>query len=632
MSCADVEDLLSAYLDNALMADEHSAVVAHLQGCVACSNVLADYREIDHMLKHLPRVIPGPALRDRIFTAPEYLALTSTTDTFDKKGTVKIPIAPTFPPQYPASQSTQRPERPQLIALPGGRSAMRKDTPTIPHPATLPPPPQRKHTAWGQRVMQIAIVATVLLTLGVTGFISWHLWLQHSRIAQGAGGITPPTSLQNGPLPAGMRFVFARDGALWSGATDGSTQIVRLTPTGVTVAMGWAVRPPLAGRTADDLIAYIDLQHGAVHTIRSDGQSDTIIQQPLLKAGIQPTSMWDTETGQTILNSLTWSKDGSTLAFIADENGTGASTLFLYTPNTAQAHQIALPVKGAVAHPVWSPDGVRIVVTFTHSGSTGIIDYNIQNHGILTIADAVNTAQYSTDTVQTLAWSPNIEMPALTWSVGSTGHTHSIWTRRIAAPSAHLLVRGNYLQTTYSQTGHDSIGSWLFVTPTENTTSNGGDLQRVDLDENTALLTHGKQVHDAQWSPDGTYIDYFDALSPARMGTLHQINTSTGIDRTVATDVAVDPAPVWSADSQHLLYSTGVHTFFANVQTTQPTQQLKLQGPALAFIWFATSSQRLVISIGDGQDGTYIVDIHNHTTTQIDKEDFQGPISWTEIP
>lgn len=629
MSCADVEDLLSAYLDNALTAEEHNAVAAHLQGCTTCSSVLADYEHIDYLLRHLPRVAPDPALRDRIFTDPEYLELTGTTDTFDKKGTIKMPIVPTFPQQRSAKERTQRTGRPQLVSLPGGRSSTSKDAPTIPHPATLP---LRHQLAWGQRAMQTAVVATMLLTLGVAGFISWHLWLQHSHIAQGAGGITPPTSLQNGPLPAGMRFVFARDGALWSGATDGSAQVVRLTPTGVTVAMGWAVRPPLAGHTAGDAIAYIDLQHGFVHTIRSDGQSDTIIQQPLLKAGVQPTSVWDTETGQTILRSLTWSKDGNTLAFIADQNGTGAATLFLYTPNSGQAHQIALPVKGAVAHPVWSPDSIRVGATFTHDGNTGIIDYNTENHGILTIADAVNTSQYPTDTVQTLAWSPNLEMPALTWSVGAAGHIHTIWTRRIATPSAQLLGVGNYLQATYSQTGHDSIGSWLLVAATGNSAGNAGDMQRLDLNENTALLTHTKQVHDAQWSPDGTYIDYFDALSTARVGILHQINVSAGIDRTVATGVAADPAPAWSADSQHLLYSTGVHTFFANVHTIQPAQQLKLQGPASAFTWFTTPSQQLVISIGDGQDGTYLVNTQNHTTTQIDKEDFQGPISWTEIP
>jgi Tol biopolymer transport system component len=158
------------------------------------------------------------------------------------------------------------------------------------------------------------------------------------------------------------------------------------------------------------------------------------------------------------------------------------------------------------------------------------------------------------------------------------------------------------------------------------------DMQRVDLNGNAAQLTHGKQVHDAQWSPDGTYIDYFDVLSTARMGTLHQINVTTGIDRSTAIGVTTDPAPTWSADSQHLLYSTGVHIFFTNMQTTQSPQQLKLQGPVSAFTWFTTSSQQLVVSIGDGQDGTYLIDIQNHTTIQIDKEDFKGPISWTEIP
>src|SRR5207237_8039618 len=117
--------------------------------------------------------------------------------------------------------------------------------------------------------------------------------------------ITPPAApAPGGPLSAGMYYVSLRDGSLWSTPADGSSKAQRLTPKSVTVADNWVVSPPLPGRSAGDKLAYIDLQHAFVHTLRSDVQSDTIVPQPLLNAGIAPSSLWDTSTGAAALDSL----------------------------------------------------------------------------------------------------------------------------------------------------------------------------------------------------------------------------------------------------------------------------------------------------------------------------------------
>src|SRR5439155_6430192 len=130
-----------------------------------------------------------------------------------------------------------------------------------------------------------------------------------------------------------------------------------------------------------------------------------------------------------ILNSLCWSKDGSMLAFVADPRGTGQPNLYLYVPGTGETHQVTLPAAGGVAHPLWSPDGIRIAFEFTHDGHTGILDYNTQNHGILTIVQAVATSSNPTDSVMDLDWSSSTDVPAITWSVGTTGRIHSIWSQ-----------------------------------------------------------------------------------------------------------------------------------------------------------------------------------------------------------
>ena len=80
MNCERVEELLSAYLDNALAFEEWREVSAHLQICAKCSVMLAEFRRNDALIARLPRVDPDPALRNRIFSSPEYLELTGTFD------------------------------------------------------------------------------------------------------------------------------------------------------------------------------------------------------------------------------------------------------------------------------------------------------------------------------------------------------------------------------------------------------------------------------------------------------------------------------------------------------------------------------------------------------------------------
>ncbi len=623
MSSEHVEELLSAYLDNMLTPQERDAVALHLQECHACSSILADFAYFDSVLTNLPRVSPPHALREKLFSSPEYLELTGT---LDARGKINQ--------QTPSSQrnSQETGSRPRLVSLPGGLSSSTEEEPrenqpsrlkTVPHAASRLP---RAHVPWWQHAMQLAAVAAILLTLGVGSFISWKLWQQQARQASTDGIITPPAApQQTGPIPAGVRFVFLRDGALWSGAGDGSAATVRLTPPNVTVASTWAVRPALLGHTAGNMLAYIDLQHGYVHTIRSDGQSDNTLQQPLLKAGVLPASVWDTTTGRSLLESLTWSNDGSMLAFIADPTGSGQTALYLYSVNTGQTHRVNFPRAEKVFQPVWSPDGTRIAVGYSYHGVTGILDYNTQNQGILTIATAVTNATNASDTLLTLAWSPDTDIPTLTWSVGSASHVHMIWLRSINAPVARLLANGNYTQATYSQIGNHGVGRWLLVM---SQAGHAGDMLSVDLDLVTQVLTSGKQVYNAVWSPDGTYVDYFDGLSAA-MGTLHEVNLSTDSDMQVATDVAANPVPAWSADSSSLLYSTGNHVFILHKKALQ---QIKQQGPVLAMSWSASSPHQLIVARGDGQVGIYIVDTQSNTVTQIDKMGMSGPILWSEIP
>lgn len=628
MNCEAVEELLSAYLDITLAPEDYNRVHAHVQQCTHCSAILADYRHFDALLTQLPRVSPEPSLREKIFASPEYRELTRT---FDGSGIVETPTIPHKSFETDIAGDPGTPGRPRLIALPGGRiSSANAPTKKMPTPAKPPTASttlrfKKRRASWGQRAMHIVAAAAILLTMGVGGFITWRLWQEQAKTASDPSAITPPAALSSAPIPAGMRFVFLRDGALWSGSADTATSAIRLTPTNVTVAPNWAIRPPLAGRVAGDLLAYVDLQHGFIHTERSDGQSDTVIPQPLLKAGIQPASVWDTELGSDILSNLAWSKDGTTLAFVADPLGTGLPNLYLYSTVTGTVHMVTPPVKGEASHPVWSPDGVRIAFEFVHNGSVGIIDYNTQNHGILMLTDAVSTQQYPNDTLLSLDWSPNVDAPAVTWSVGTTGHVHSIWSKRIGFAQAQQLASGEYAQAIYSPA---NMGNWLLVAPQSDTSS---ELLRVALNATRGTLVHATQMSNVQWSPDGKTIDYL-TMSSASVGTLHIVNSTSGVDTQLSTGVANDPMPIWSPDGQSLAYSTATHIFVVAIQRPDRPQQLRLQGPAFAFTWSMDTPHQLIIAVGDGQQGIYQIDAQHNIVTQLDKEATRGPIEWMQIP
>ena len=620
MNCEQVEELLSAYLDNALAFEEWREVSVHLQTCARCSALLAEYSRNDSLIARLPRVSPEPSLRNRIFSSPEFLELT---ETFDIPGETQK--ARTLP-KLPAS-ATRRdtPGHPQLIAIPGGRS-------TIPTPSVQSLPPQRNRDSKALRKLFIALAATIILTIAIGSILGLNAWRLQTQ-ATNNGAITPPTGpLQSGPLSAGMRFVFLRDGALWSIlANSKSKQADRLTPANVTVATNWAVSPAQAGRSAGDMLAYIDLQKAFVHIIRSDGQQDTIIKQPLLSTAIQPASIWDTDTGATILNSLAWSSDGSMLAFVAAPGTNGQTQLYIYFAETGITQAVSLPMKGIISHPVWSPDGVRVAFELTSNGSESILDYNTQNHGLLTITN--NIVSQAGDTVLSLDWSPGVEEPAITWSEGVIGQVHSLWVRRVGvggslAPTQ--LISGDFVQAMYSRNGNNNTGSWLVVA---SAAGQAGDLSRIDSVAGSSLvrLTTSKQVSFAQWSTDGTRVDYLEAVSSG-VGNLHVVDLRTGIDSLLATDVVNNPVPAWSLDGQELVYSTGTRTGIVNLQANNSTSFLKLQGVASSFAWSVTSPHQLVIALRDTAQGIYMVDTLYNTAQQMDRLGASGPIKWTEIP
>lgn len=622
MNCEQVEELLSAYLDNMLAPEERRQVAVHLQTCHSCAEVLADYRRNDALLKHLPRVVPDAALRERIFSAPEYLEMTG------EPYTGEVPSGRSTVPRLPASSRSPRrdtPGRPHLVAIPGGRS-------TAPHPTVkIETPPARKRTR-SNRTIIATIAAALIIALGLGISL-----LSRPGTTANHPGFTPPANAPqaSGPLSAGARFVFLRGNALWSERSDGSsTQPDQLTPANVDVSPNWAVAT-FPGRATGNMLAYIDLKKGNVHIIRSDGQEDTTINPPLLNASVSPASVQDTATWANILNSLTWSPDGTKLAFVADPAGTGQTHLYIYSTATGKTTQVSVSTPGSISHLTWSPDGARIAFELSHQNVTGIFDYNIQINSALTIADGIGVKATTGQSILSLDWSPDINAPAITWSLGSIGHVRSIWVHHVGTDGSSVaqeIRSGDFAQAIYSRSGHSGVGSWMIVTTIA---GRAGDIWRIDVASGATLiqLTAGKQVNFATWSPDGSFIDYLASLSEG-VGTLHIINTSTAVDATVANNVTYDPAPTWSMDSRQIAYSTGTRIGIASAQTPTSPRYLTLKGAASALVWSASkiSLNQLIVAMNDVQQGIYLVDTQHNTTFLADKLGTDGPILWTVIP
>ncbi|GAC1397987.1 MAG: hypothetical protein NVSMB49_04850 [Ktedonobacteraceae bacterium] len=623
MNGEHVEDFLSAYLDNALTQEECARVTAHVQTCATCNDMLKDLRYFDALLRKQPRVSPSETLRERIFSSPEYKALI---DDIPKRFTDfesvdDIKNRQTMPQKRVRFHDISHP---RLVAIPGKLPTSSSPLDEQETKARIRIPQRRGIQL--QRFMQVMIAACLFLTVGVGSFIGWNLWQAQGKTAQDMPSITPPQDpRQGGPLPAGTRFVFLSDGGLWSGPEDGSTPAVRLTPASVTVGSHWVVSPALLGHAAGNLLAYVDVKQGHIHIIRTDGQSDTVVQQPLLRTASAAT--WSTHLGSTILNSLSWSPDGHTLAFIAAPTGTPA--LYMDSTSTNQVQNVALPNNGSVSSIVWSPDGVRIAFNVAHNSILSILDYNTVTHEVMTVAPMVTTFRYPNDTVLSLNWAPANDAPAITWSVGVPGHVHSIWLRHVDDTSrvygAQLLSSEEFTEAVYSRTGEDGIGSWLLCRALS---ANTNTLLTLALTGTFRRLANGHQIDIVQWTPDGKHVTYFDTIASG-VGAFQSIDITTGVTTLIASNVHSIPMPTWSLDGQYLLYSAGTQSF---VTDTQHTKQLPLQGAISTFTWSPTSPHDIIVAIQGRTQGVYLVDMQRYTAKSLSTKSAIGSIVWTQIP
>jgi len=358
MNCEQAEELLSAYLDDALEPGLSEQVREHAETCEHCRAILEDYRRLDAELATAPMVAPEDSLRDRLFASDEYRALLREQ-------------------QEAADAPTEKSHR--IIA------ALRPNSPL-----------------WSKALLPIAaavalaLLLTVLARQGVLPFFSTASHPVSTTVPFGGPG-------QNGvPLAAGPRVVYLRDGLLWSAPEQGPGLAQPLTPDGVTVG-AWAVSP-LDGVSGAQRVAYVDTKNSALHLIRSDGQSDKALG---IKAsgglswspdGARLAYYAPGDNGANLLHIMNvdgsgdrvigvdsatadapvWRADGSLLAWT--QTYKNAQSVWSYKVADNASHQLATSAdpqdaQATVARLAWLPSALQPTLTWstTHNGAiTGV--------------------------------------------------------------------------------------------------------------------------------------------------------------------------------------------------------------------------------------------------------------------
>ncbi|HEY1349760.1 MAG TPA: zf-HC2 domain-containing protein [Ktedonobacteraceae bacterium] len=603
MNCEQVEEHLSAYLDNMLAPEEYRALTIHLQNCLRCMLSLTELRQNDLLLAHLPRFHPSAVLYERIFSAPECVGqIRALSEQGTRAGRQMLQV----------HTPLNLPDR--LTCAPPAHVSPSRPTPFIP--------------------LKWALAAALTIVLGAATFFG----LNFTRPARTAlpAAITPPAagpdSRQTIPLAAGTRCVFLRDGTLWSVLIDGEAhQPERLTPADVTVAAGWQVNPRAHGHLAGDMLAYIDQQSARIHTIRSDGQLDTAVPQVLLK-GVGGATDWAGNTATAILNSLAWSTDGSTLAFVGNSTADGQTHLYLYSLATQTVQEVSSGLPGNAAHLAWSPDSTRLAFTLAYNGTMSVLDYNIQSREVLNLSNLAASRGDSARQILTLGWSLATSAPAVTWSLGSIGRISSLWIHRVGTTGSlypQLLLGGTYLQALYSPGAGHGAGSWLVVTTIA---GRAGDAWHIDLTPGAQALpvSQGKQISLTRWSPDGAGVFYLDGQNNGS-GSGHLVDLTNGSDRLLSSNVAANPAPTWSEDGRQLAYSAGTIVTFVSITDGSQVARSQLPGRIINLAWSPLANHRLIVVLDSPDAGLYLVDGLHSAPVRLAQAAASG-IQWTEIP
>lgn len=544
MKCEIVEGLLSAYHDSALDAPLQREVADHLQTCAQCSAVLTDYERFDALLTDLPRAEPGPELHDRIFSAPEYLALLRERDREQTHDT---------------------------------------DHPTV--PAVAVNAPRRTTPPWRRALIPAA--AALLLAMG-GGLLAHNGFRasssgptsQHGLPAYGNPGSTGV------PLAAGNRVVYLRNGRLWSAAETGNQPTQALTPAGEQV-VAWATSPTVSSGGAT-LVAYVDA-HGTLSVIRADGQSNQVVFRPGADGQPGP-GFWSTALGAEVRATLRWSPDGQQIAYLV-LTGNGQTALSIFgagpsgTAHTATSGPVTTGV--TVGNISWAPDSSHIAYTETSASGTSLWVYDQSTQGVTEVTSLLDPGAPGAQMGQ-VAWTGDAHRLGLTWSAVNGGGVVAIstWSTGDQVPTRLYAASTSSAVAAYSA----DAGQWLV----------GDDTRLLTISPASGTIgdaaTLAAPASAILWNAQGTdaAVLSWDSLAIWTAGTPLTL-VGTGVTPTVAI--------AWAPGGQSLAYATTSGVDIARVSDQNgawTTAAYATAGPRVMSLAWAPDGQGLAVARANG--------------------------------
>jgi Tol biopolymer transport system component len=610
MNCKWAEGYLSACLDGTLDPAVRDEVVEHVEACAQCSAILNDYRRYDALVGSLPRYEPAEELRERIFGSPEFAALVESLDGYGDRADV----APAAPLPHPITLSRLRPDEREgrgavertPAALPGRPLAAARERATEAEPARSGAP------SWTRGAL--AAAAVLALALGSGLLASQSLW--HATANKGHG-VPPVGGLQNPPLAAGSRVVYERDGALWSAPEHGPGLARQLTPSGVVIdAAGWAVAPIRSG-SGGRYVAYIDLKTGQLHIVRSDDQRDRSVGQAAPREAGAGAAFWSGSEGQAILAGLSWSPDGSHLAYLADAGSEAATALWVTSATGGSPEQVPTAAGATYGPAVWSPDGLRIAYVQTSSAGQSIWDYNVAARQALELSSAAEPGGASGAVVGELHWLPASAGPGVTWTSSNPARTSitGLFTGHVGGVPQRLVAGGSsYAVASYSPARD---GAWLL--------GNNSALYLVSAQSpgvvQQGLVTDG--VRALAWAPDGSAAALISGKGSLWLWSRGSVMQVAGIVAAQAGLVS------WSPDSAALAFVTPAQGQITVVQLIGGTAGTpRILGGVSGATWlaWAPDAQRLAIAT---PAGVVVVGASGGTISQVDTHTAASQLVWS---
>ncbi len=610
MNCDRAGELLGAYLRDELMPSTRTEVQQHLDRCASCRADL----DLDRLVFELPRVEPPAALHERIFSSPEFQEIARVVSLRNNPGETLMEGRPSADSHTPvADKISASGNYPQLrVMRPNG--PMTREGGNGHRRPVIRAERHIRRIDWQRMALRLAVAAAVLVIV-LGSALAVKTWQ-----SQPSDSVFPTFDLADpvtGPLAAGNRAVYLHDGRLWSAPENGPQSRSPLTDTSVRVAPGWAVAPA-AGPDGAHHLAYIDLKTGTLHIIQTDDRGDLTVGR-VAPANAPLSTFWQSAEGQAILAGLAWSPDARQLAFVADRDGAGAALWVANADGSA-----ARPVSGAVTPGVlpslsaWSPDGSDLAFVLTGKDASSIWNYAFDGNPVQMVEQYAGDAH---EVVRGLFWTADMLNPTITWSAGTADGKviTGLWSYRLNQ-TPHL-ARLTSPGATFSAVDYSwkagSAGSWLIGQV-------GVGLSWVQADGSEHKGLKSGRIAAVRWSPDGTSALYLMADEGASVGSLWTWTPLFGNSK-VADQVALNPMPAWSPDTQRVLYAMHGQVFTAGVKGA--SQPLGVSG-ATAFSW-SPDGTRLAVA---GTKGVIISNPDGSASSHVDNVGDVEEIIWTAVP